>query len=294
MNSIETQGLATAEYKPFFYTRYIDDILCVWKDGPESMREFYQHMNSIDPSIKFTIETDEKSGWLSFLRFNLKSGDKCIERKVYRKPSTFPLFLSADSHHPEETKTNAILNQYRSIDKICNTECNYQEACNDLTNLLISNGYNLDFLNTLRIKSRSIYGYLHYVFKNNKSLHTENHPLSSFMKMRNLNIEYSKADGHCLLYSISSSTGIPTSTLINMIYSEFERNKDEYVASLIDMNEVDAKCQLDKYLLKKIYDLPIVDMMPLMLANCLGCNIFIFQEFCKKTTITLICINYFN
>ena len=56
--------------KVLYYRRYVDDIICCFKNCNDSFihdgRLFFEYLNSCHPNIKFTMETEEK-GQLPFL-----------------------------------------------------------------------------------------------------------------------------------------------------------------------------------------------------------------------------------
>ena len=56
--------LNSALHRPRLWKRYVDDTLCII--GSNEVDELLLHINSIRPSIKFTVET-EKDGSLPFL-----------------------------------------------------------------------------------------------------------------------------------------------------------------------------------------------------------------------------------
>ena len=85
MEVIEYSALSISTVPPKIWKRCVDDIfvIIIKKD---SVAAFHDTLNSIDPSISFTIET-ENNGQIAFL-FNLvtrKNGVITID--VYRKPT---------------------------------------------------------------------------------------------------------------------------------------------------------------------------------------------------------------
>ena len=284
MNNLETTALNTADNVPILFKRYIDDYIGIWNSDRNSLQKFYDHMNSIDPNIKFTIEMPDETGWLSFLRMKLKVNNNFIERSWYRKPTTKPIFLHANSHHPTEMKQNVIINEFRCIDHICNKEENYQQSSRQFKNILIQNGYNEDVVNKYEKKARNITKYLAHSFSENKTTHTVDMPLEKLTKERSLQINRSRADGHCLLHSIVSSTGIPLSELKHLITTNIDNNKDLYSQYLDE--ELNIKQQTDDYISNKNYNQPIVDLMPMIISNTLNRPIYIFEPNKNKTLIT--------
>ena len=54
--TLESLFLAAPRLPPFFYVRYIDDVFGVWTHGKDALLEYFNILNSIHPTIRFTIE----------------------------------------------------------------------------------------------------------------------------------------------------------------------------------------------------------------------------------------------
>ncbi len=66
------------------------------------------HLNSVRPSIKFTMESEE-NGKLPFLDSLLKRGsDGMLTSTVYRKPTHTDKYLNFRSHHPDHVKRGIV------------------------------------------------------------------------------------------------------------------------------------------------------------------------------------------
>ncbi len=69
MEFFEEEDLNSAPVKPVLWKRYVDDTFCIVKKGSE--KRLLDHLNSVRPSIKFTMEAQEDSK-LPFLDCLLK------------------------------------------------------------------------------------------------------------------------------------------------------------------------------------------------------------------------------
>ena len=110
MHILETGFMASLEFTPMLYVRYIDDILGVWTHGIDRLTHFFNCINAYNPSIKFTIESTFQTGHLPFLDTLITlypSGQYTTE--LYFKPMTAPIILHFTSAHPLSTK-RAVLN----------------------------------------------------------------------------------------------------------------------------------------------------------------------------------------
>ena len=106
MKHFESMSLTTAPYPPGCWFRYVDDTHT--KQKKAYVEEFTDHINSIDPDIKFTIGKEE-NGSLAFLDTNtIRQSDVTLKTTVYRKPTHTKQYLDFKSAHPEEHKLGVI------------------------------------------------------------------------------------------------------------------------------------------------------------------------------------------
>ena len=85
MEDVEERALATSPVKPFFFKRYVDDVISAVA-GNEAER-LGSNLNSVEPSIQFTLKR-EKDRHLPFLDLNVYRGEQGnLETNVYRKPT---------------------------------------------------------------------------------------------------------------------------------------------------------------------------------------------------------------
>ena len=98
MEDIEQKALSTFHTPPRFWRRYVDDTCTALPlDVVDSL---HQHLNSVDPSIQFTVEK-ENGGQLPFLDILLsRESDGSISTSVYRKATHTDQYLNFQSHHP--------------------------------------------------------------------------------------------------------------------------------------------------------------------------------------------------
>jgi hypothetical protein len=98
MEDVEQRALASAPVSPSFWKRY----LCAVSTNEIDI--LLQHLNSIEPSIQFTVER-EINGHLAFLDLNVhRTVEGKLETDVYCKPTHTDKYLSYDSHHPVSHK----------------------------------------------------------------------------------------------------------------------------------------------------------------------------------------------
>ena len=106
MDFFEELALRSAPTKPRLWKRYVDDTCCIVKKG--TMEGLLSHLNSVWPSIKFTVEV-EKEGSLPFLDALLqRKDDGNLDVTVYRKPTHTDWYLDFLSHHPSHVKRGLV------------------------------------------------------------------------------------------------------------------------------------------------------------------------------------------
>ncbi|XP_052221647.1 uncharacterized protein LOC127838114 [Dreissena polymorpha] len=95
-----------APHPPGWWFRYVDDTHT--KQKVEHVEEFIEHINSIDPDIKFTMEKED-NGSLAFLDTNtIRKPDGSLKINIYRKPTHTDQYLDLNSHHPNEHKLSVV------------------------------------------------------------------------------------------------------------------------------------------------------------------------------------------
>ena len=107
MEYLEQQALSTAPTPP-------NSGAGLWMTPLSSTRglnknDFPQHMNSVDPAIKFTVEDNKEDGSIPFLDTIVKPEvDGILSITVYKKPTHTDQYLQWDSHHNLSAKFSVI------------------------------------------------------------------------------------------------------------------------------------------------------------------------------------------
>ena len=107
MEYLEQKALSTALTPLGFLCRFVDDTFVIHKEF--NKQDFLQHINSVDPAIKFTVE-DYKEDWsIPFLDTIVKPEEYgSLSITVYRKPTHTDQYLQWDSHHHLSAKFSVI------------------------------------------------------------------------------------------------------------------------------------------------------------------------------------------
>ena len=103
MEAIEITAIARSETPPKIWKRYVDNsLLIIHKD---SLLKLHEILNSIDSTIKFTIEL-ENNGQIVFLDTLITREDGTIKVDVYRKPTNTDRYLDFHSHYDKQHKAS--------------------------------------------------------------------------------------------------------------------------------------------------------------------------------------------
>ena len=85
----------------------MDDTFVIHKEA--NKQGFLQHINSVDPAIRFTVEDNKEDGSIPFLDTIVKwEVDGSLSITVYRKPTHTDQYLQWDSHHHLSAKFSVI------------------------------------------------------------------------------------------------------------------------------------------------------------------------------------------
>ena len=99
----EGRALRSAANPSWVWYRFLDDIWVIQQQF--SKQEFLDHINSIDPAIKFTIEGTQGNGAIPFLdTLIIPQIDNSLSITVYHKPTHTDQYLQWDNYHSLSAK----------------------------------------------------------------------------------------------------------------------------------------------------------------------------------------------
>ena len=144
METFEEQAIESAPSKPKIWKRYVDDTFTILdRDRVDS---FLQHLNSQQPTIRFTMET-ENDNKIAFLDASVsREPDGRLTTSVYRKPTHTDQYLAYDSHHPHSVKRGIVKCLYAQAKRLVTTPSVISAEKKHLSSVLVSNGYPSSFV----------------------------------------------------------------------------------------------------------------------------------------------------
>ena len=124
---------------PLMWTRYIDDVFCLWPHGPDDSDHFVNFCNSFHPTIKFTSESSAMEIPLLDVMVSIKDGQ--LHTDLYSKPTDAQQFLHWTSCHPKHRKTSLPYGLAFLLNHICSSQESLQMRITELERCLKARGY---------------------------------------------------------------------------------------------------------------------------------------------------------
>jgi hypothetical protein len=125
--------------KPTFYKRYVDDILVGFEDE-DKIEEFWQHINTKHPNIKFTTER-ESEGKISFLDILINKNEESTDTSTYRKKTFTGLITKFNSFIYDRYKDGLVFCLLYRAFKICSDRDTFGKEVDWLRELFIRNRF---------------------------------------------------------------------------------------------------------------------------------------------------------
>ena len=136
MEYFKQKSLSTATHPPRLWLGYGYNTFVIQKE--DDIQNFLEHINSVDPAIKFTVEDNKGDGAIPFLDTTVKpvaNGELSIT--VYRKPIHTDQYLQWDSHHHLSAKYSIINTLTHGAKTVCNKPELFQKEVDHLRKALV-------------------------------------------------------------------------------------------------------------------------------------------------------------
>ena len=151
MGALENIILSTDRAQPDLYMRYIDDCLCIWRHGADELSSFFEYVNTVHPTIKFTIERSDAPGHrgqIPYLDTMLSvHPDGHYSTQLYVKPVAASIILPFDSAQPFKMKRAVAKSQFLRALKVSSDPVSAKRSTNIIHSLFRNNGYPSRWLN---------------------------------------------------------------------------------------------------------------------------------------------------
>ena len=144
--SADTCPCVLVFYTPYVLVTHLPELIISWAHGIENLHQFLEHINSLHPSIKFTLEMPKEDKTIPFLdELLIIQEDGSLGHKVYRKPTHTDRYLHYNSfHHPgiKNSVCKTLINRAKIICEVDNIEGELKH----LRSVLKMNGYPKKFI----------------------------------------------------------------------------------------------------------------------------------------------------
>ena len=101
-------ALESAMLEPSFWVRCVDDTFILWPHGVATLDDFLSHLNSLRPTIKFTVEVETKNTLPLDVRVIRDPATLMTKTEVYWKSTHTDRYVNFRSYHPPSVKHGII------------------------------------------------------------------------------------------------------------------------------------------------------------------------------------------
>ena len=156
LDDFEEDALANYHQQPWVWWRFIDDIFLIWEHGEESLNVFVDYLNSVHPTLKFTVKYSKTQ--VEFLDVLVSNENGHIRTNLYVKPTDTHQYLHFSSCHTYHTKSGIPYGQALRLRRIISNDDDFQEKCSDLKQWLLKRGFDermvTDKIHLAKLKTR--------------------------------------------------------------------------------------------------------------------------------------------
>ena len=149
MNSLEEKifksPLAT---QILFWKRYVDDIFGIFKGTLEQLNNLHLYLNSLHPSIKFTLEIETNNS-IPFLDLRITRHNNTLKFNTYRKHTTTSRLIPFNSIAPLSHKLAAFRFFFNRLCKLPLDQLAFSQELNTIFYLAKVNNFPFKLINNL-------------------------------------------------------------------------------------------------------------------------------------------------
>ena len=148
MEDVEKRALETFTTPLKCWKQYVDDVFCI---APKDLvASLFQHINNIEPSIQFTLESENAQGYLPLLDVQLQRSDEgSISTSVYRKPIHTDKYLDFTSRHLSTHKNAVVRTLFSRANTHSSSTQHLRSECERIYGSLCLNHYPASFVRRL-------------------------------------------------------------------------------------------------------------------------------------------------
>lgn len=127
------------------WKRFIDDIFFIFLGTENELKQVFEYMNAIHPTIKFTF--DYSLTQIPFLdTIVYVDSSRNLQTTLYRKPTDRSCLLHHSSHHPRHVKESIVYTQALRYCTIISEDRNLEKELFHLSKIFLARGYPLSLV----------------------------------------------------------------------------------------------------------------------------------------------------
>ena len=140
VSNIDKKVFCRDDIKPLCWGRYRDDIFSLWNQSVEKLMEFTNYLSSICPTIKFTVRFDHQK--LEFLDVLVYKDKGALHTTAFSKETDGHMYLLPSSAQFHSVSRNIPYNVALRLRRICSTQEQFDNKCEEYKGYLLARGYN--------------------------------------------------------------------------------------------------------------------------------------------------------
>ena len=121
------------------WSRFRDDIFCIWTGTEEELLDFNNWINSLHPRLKFTMEYSTSS--IVFLDLRISTSGTLLLTEMYSKSSDTHAYLMPTSCHPTHVCRNIPKGIMKRVKRNCSNDFKCEEGFMEYKEYLAKRGY---------------------------------------------------------------------------------------------------------------------------------------------------------
>lgn len=123
-----------------YWTRYVDDIFCIWTGNLDQLSQFLLLLNSFHDRIQFTMELEDNNK-LNFLDIQISKLPEKLDYNIFRKPTCTDTIIPSTSNQSMQIKLSVFHSMIHRLLNFPLNENNYNKEVNIIKQIAINNGY---------------------------------------------------------------------------------------------------------------------------------------------------------
>ena len=121
------------------WSRFRDDIFCIWTGTEEELLDFNNRINNLHPRLNFTMEYNTTS--IVFLDLRISTSGKRLSTEMYSKSFDTHAYVMPTSCHPTHVCRNIPIGVMKRVKRNCTSDLKCEEGFTEYKDYLQKRGY---------------------------------------------------------------------------------------------------------------------------------------------------------